>query len=154
MEKTFEKQTETIKDQGEKQVEVLNTLKSENKKLAIEDIIPKSAYNNYEAKEEINKITEIEKTIDREKIVYKASEYTCGFRNFRTIRTFGRDIYNGEITLKEADEDQLKLVDGIEIFNNKTRPQSANKKQEKEIVLENLYKFYDAKKKFLMDLTA
>ena len=65
MGKTFEKQTKTIKDQGEKQVEVLNTLKPENKKLAIEDIIPKSAYNNDEAKEEINKITEIEKTIDR-----------------------------------------------------------------------------------------
>ena len=80
----------------------------------------------------------MEKTIDREKLVYEAPEYTYDFRNFRTIRTFCRDIYNGEITLEEADKDQSKLVDGIEIFNNKARPQNANKKEEKEIVLENL----------------
>ena len=61
--KAFEKQTKMIKDQGEKQVEVLNTLKSENKKIAIEDMIPKSAYNNDEAKEDINKITQIEKIL-------------------------------------------------------------------------------------------
>ena len=29
--------------------------------------------------------------------------------NFKAIRTSGRDIYNGEITLKEADEYQTSL---------------------------------------------
>ena len=53
------------------------------------------------------------------------------------------------VKLKEADEDQSKLVDKIEIFNKKTRPQNDIKKQEKEIVLENLYKFYDAREKVL-----
>ena len=152
LEKVFEKQIETIKDQGKKQVDALNTLKSDNnKKLEIknENIIPKSAYASDEAEEETNKIKEIEKIIEREKLVYEASEYTYDCRNFRIIRTFGRDIYNGEITLEVADEDQSKLVDGIENFNNKTRPQNANKKQEKEIVLENLYKFYDAREKVL-----
>ena len=38
--KAFEKQIKTIEDQGKKQVEALNTLKSNNQ-LTIEDVIPK-----------------------------------------------------------------------------------------------------------------
>ena len=49
MRKAFEKQIKTIKDQGEKQFEALNTLKSNNKKLEIENIIPKSAFATDEA---------------------------------------------------------------------------------------------------------
>ena len=44
MGKAFEKQIKTIEDQGEKQVKALNKLKSDNKKLTIEDVIPKSAF--------------------------------------------------------------------------------------------------------------
>ena len=40
--KAFEKQIKTIEDQGQKQVEGLNTLKSNNKKSEIENIIPKT----------------------------------------------------------------------------------------------------------------
>ena len=59
MGKAFEKQIETIKDQGKKQVDALNSLKSgNNKKLEIknEDIIPKSAFVSDEAREEIKKM--------------------------------------------------------------------------------------------------
>ena len=61
---------------------------------------------NDEAKKELDKIKEIEKTVEREKLVSKASEYTYSFENFRTIRTFGRDSYEGKITLKGAEEYQ------------------------------------------------
>ena len=47
----------------------MNFLKS-NSELAMEDLIPKSAFNNDEAKKEVYKIKEIEKNIDREKLVY------------------------------------------------------------------------------------
>ena len=66
-----------------------------------------------------------------------------------TIRAFGRDIYNSKITLEEADEDQSNLLNSIKDFKNKTRPQNDEKKQEKEIILENLYIFYDAREKIL-----
>ena len=49
MGKAFEKQIKTIKDPGEKQVKALNTLKSDNNKLTIEDVIPKSVFANDEA---------------------------------------------------------------------------------------------------------
>ena len=58
--KAFEKQIKTIEDQGKKQVDALNTLKSNNQ-LTIEDVIPNDALNNDEAKKELDKIKEIEK---------------------------------------------------------------------------------------------
>ena len=60
--KAFEKQIKTIEDQGKKQVDALDTLKS-NSQLTIEDVIPKNALNNDEAKKELNKIKEIEKNV-------------------------------------------------------------------------------------------
>ena len=59
--KAFEKQIRTIEYQEEKQVKALNTLKSGNNKLKIENVIPKIVFANDEAKEEFNKIKEIEK---------------------------------------------------------------------------------------------
>ena len=73
--KGFEKQIKTIEDQGKKQVDVLNTFKSNNQ-LTIEDAIPKNALNNDEAKKELDKIKEIEKNVDREKLIYETNEYT------------------------------------------------------------------------------
>ena len=76
--KASEKQIKTIKDQREKQVAALNTLKSSNQ-LTIEDAIPKNALNNDEAKKELGKIKEIEKNINREKLIYETNEYTYSF---------------------------------------------------------------------------
>ena len=63
--KAFEKQIKTIEDQGKKQVMALNTLKSDNNELTIEDVIPKSVFVNDGAKKELDKIKEIEKNADR-----------------------------------------------------------------------------------------
>ena len=108
--KAFEKQIKTIEDQRQKQVQALKTFKSDKEKLTIEDMIQKSALNNHEAIKELDKIKEIENAIDREKLVFRASEYTYNFRNFQTIRTLGRDIYEGKITLEEANTGQDNLL--------------------------------------------
>ena len=79
--KAFEKQIKTTEDQGQKQVEALNTLKSNNQ-LAIEDVIPKNALNNDDAKKELNKIKEIEKNVEGEKLIYETSKYTYQFKDF------------------------------------------------------------------------
>ena len=132
--KAFDKQIETIEDQGKKQVDALNTLNLIiMKKLQIknENIIPKSASASDEAKEEINRILKVEKSVDREKLVYDSGKYTYDFRMFNTIRTFGEDLYEGKITLEEADEDQSDLTDMINEFTKETRPRNSGKKQEK-----------------------
>ena len=94
-------------------------------------MIPKNALNNDEAKKELDKIKEIEKNVDREKFIYETNEYTYSFKNFQTTKTFGRDIYEGNITLKEADEYQAELLVEIVKFKKKAKPGSPEKKKEK-----------------------
>ena len=126
--KAFQKQIKTIEDQSKKQVDALNTLKSNNQ-LTIENVIPKNALNNNEAKKELGRIKEIEKNIDREKLVYEIDEYTYIFKNVQTITTFGPDIYEDKITIKEADEYQADLLTEIMSFRKNTKPRSQKKKQ-------------------------
>ena len=82
-------------------------------------------------KKQIDKAKEIEKAVDREKLVYRATKYTCNLKTFRIIRTFDRDIYEGKFTLKEADENQPNLLNGIRNFRDKARPQNDKKKTRK-----------------------
>ena len=148
MEKAFGKKIKTIEDQDEKQAEALNKLKPNNQ-LTIEDVIPENALNSDEAKKELDKIKEIETNVDTEKLVYETDEYTYSFKNVQTIKTFARDIYKGEITIKEADEYQTDLLTEILDLRKYTKPRSEEKKQEKEIVLQNLYKLFEGKEKIL-----
>ena len=68
--KDFKKQIKTIEDQGQKQVDALNTLKSNNQ-LTIEDTIPKNAVINDKAKKELDKIKKIDENLDRDKLMYE-----------------------------------------------------------------------------------
>ena len=144
--RAFEKQIKTNEDQGQKEVDALNTLKPNNQ-LTIEDVIPKNALNDNEARKELDKIKEIEKNLVREKLIYERNEYTYSFKNFQTIKTFGRDIYEGKITIEEADKYQTDLLVEIMNFRKNTKPRSQEKKQEKEIVLKNLYNFFEGREK-------
>ena len=90
-----------------------------------------------------------QKKIQTEKLIYKTNEYTYSFKNFQTIKTFGRDIYEGKITIEEANEYQTDLLAEIMNFRKNTKPRSQEKKQEKEIVLKNLYNFFEGREKIL-----
>ena len=65
--KALEKQRKTIEDQGEKQVDALKT--SYKKLPSIKDFIPTEKFN-LEIINEIKRIEEIEKNVDRDKMVY------------------------------------------------------------------------------------
>ena len=153
MGKAFEKETKTIEDQGKKQIDALNTLKSNNQ-LTIGDVIPENTLNNYEAKKELDEIKEIEKNVDREKLIYETNEYTYSFKNFQTIKTFGRDIYEGKITIKEADEYQANLLTEIMNFRKNTKPRSQEKNEKKKLFFKTCIIFLRVEKKFLMLLKA
>ena len=57
-------------------------------------------------------------------------------QQFETIRTFGKNICAGKITLNNADKDQINLLLEIIDFNKNTKPRnSSNKKNKKEILL-------------------
>ena len=55
-------------------------------------MIPENALNNDEAKKEFDKIKQMEKNVDREKLIYKTNECTCSFKNVQTIKTFVMNI--------------------------------------------------------------
>ena len=72
---------------------------------------------------------------------------TYSFKNFQTIKTFGRDTYEDKITIDEANEYQTDLLAEIINFRKITKPRCQEKKQEKQIVLENLYNFFEPREK-------
>ena len=145
--KAFDKQIKTIEDQSKKQVDALNTLKSDNKlEIKDKDIIPESSFANDESRKELNKIKEMEESIDRSKLVYKTDSNTFDFRKFNTVRTFGK---NGKITLEEADESQSDLFNEIKTFNEKTRPKVFWSREMKEITLDHVNNLYEAREMVL-----
>ena len=91
----------------------------------------------------------MEESIDGEKLVYKTDKHTFDFRKFNTIRTFGKDIYNGKITLEEADESQSDLLNEIKTFNDKARPKATWHKEMEEDVLNNVNNLYEAREMVL-----
>ena len=105
---------------------------------------------NDKAKKELDKIKEIEKTVDREILVCKTNKYTYSFDNFQTMKTFGKDIYDGTITLKEDNDYQGDLFDEIMNFKKITKPKSPEKKQETKLFLKTCIISLRIEKKFLM----
>ena len=105
--KAFEKQTKSIKDQGKKQVNALKSLKPSDKELTpIKDFIPEEDLNP-EIINEIKKIEEEEKKVNRGKMVYKATNKTYDFRNFKTICAFGNEIRNNVIDMITANAERM-----------------------------------------------
>ena len=136
--KALEKQRRTIKDQGEKQVVVLESLKLSDKKLpSIKDFIPTENLNP-EIINEIKRIEEIEKKVDRSKMVYKGTNKTYDFRNFKTIRAFGNEIRNNVISFDTANTEQTNLLSYIIDFTKKTKPQNPTQKNLRADVLDGM----------------
>ena len=122
--KAFEKQTKTIEDQVKKQVVALESLKTSNKELppiknfvSIENLNP-------EIIGEIKRIEQHEKLVDRDKMVYKATNKTYGFRSFKTIRAYGNEIRNNVIDMDTANTEQANLTYYIKDFMTKTKPRN------------------------------
>ena len=135
--KAFEKQTKTIEDQGEKQVVTLESLKDSDKKLTpIKDFIPIENLNP-EIINEIKRIEEIEKQVDRNKMVYKGSNKTYDFRSFKTICAFGNEIRNNIIGLDTANTEQASLLSYISDFME-TKPRDPEKRKLRSDVLNSV----------------
>ena len=136
--KAIEKQIKAIKDQGEKQVVALESLKDSDKKLtSIKDFIPIENLNP-EIINEIKRIEEIEKNVDRNRMVYKRTNETYDFRNFKTIRAFGNEIRNNFISLDTANLEQANLLSYINDFIRKTKRRNPEKRKLRSDVLDSV----------------
>ena len=87
--------------------------------------------------------------MDREKLVYYIDKRVYYFRTFKTIRTFGRNIYEGKITIDDADDEQSYLALEIDHFIKDTRPTSAINNQQRKIVIKNLHDLLKGREMFL-----
>ena len=125
----------TIKDQGEKQVVALKT--SYKKLPSIKDFVPTEKFNP-EIIAEIKRIEEIEKNVDRDKMVYEGTSRNYGFRGFKTIRTYGNDIRNNVTSLKAANLEKVNLMAHIHDFVKSTKPQDPKQKKLKSDVLDSV----------------
>ena len=135
--KALGKQRKTIEDQGEKQVDILESLKDSDKKLpSIKDFIPMENLNP-EIINEIKRIEEIEKKVDRSRMVYKGTNKTYDFRNFKTIRAFGKEIRNNIISLDTVNIEQANLLSYINDFI-KIKPRDPVKKKLKSDVFNSV----------------
>ena len=76
--KTFEKQPKTIEDQGEKQVKSLGDLKLKKQIKSIKGIFPEG-HKSVKIKNEINRIKEYEKTINRDNMIYHSNKEPFSF---------------------------------------------------------------------------
>ena len=83
------------------------------------------------------------KKVNRDNMIYYSSKEPFDFRMFKTIRSFGDDIYSTKITINEADPEQSDLVQYILNFYNKTRPKNKDdKKNKKKNVINSTQNLY------------
>ena len=86
---------------------------------------------------------EIEKYVDRDKMVYKSANKTYNFRSFKTIRTFGNKIRNNVISMTTENTEQANLLNHIEDFIKKTKPRDPILKKLKEDVLTSVLSLFN-----------
>ena len=124
MRKASEKDTKTIKDQGEKQVNALKSLEFSDKQLlSIKDFVSKERLNP-EIANEIEKIEEEERKADRSKMVCEGSSKTYDFRKFKTIHGFGSEFRNNIINMSMANDEKNLLSKHIREFESKAAPKN------------------------------
>ena len=64
-------------------------------------------------------------------MIYYSSKEQFNFKTFKTIRSFGENIYGDTITMKEVDEEQADLIEYILNFDNKARLKNRDDKKNK-----------------------
>ena len=71
-------------------------------------------------------------------MVYKGTNKTYDFRNFKTIRTFGNEIRNNVISLDTANIEQANLLSYVYDFSKKTRPRNPAQRQLKADIVDSV----------------
>ena len=70
-------------------------------------------------------------------MVYKSTNKTYDFRNFKTIRAFGSETRNNVINMETANVEQINLIIYIKDFANKRKPWDHELKELKKEVLDS-----------------
>ena len=83
-------------------------------------------YLNEEATYQLNKTAEMENELDGYYFIYKTGnkkkDKTYDFWKFKTMRSFGIELSNNNLSLDDILEQWIRLKDDIDIFKESTRP--------------------------------
>ena len=116
MEKSFEKQIKTLEDQGKKQVDALESLKTKEQTKAItyddESLEQKEEGYNKLFDKKLDEIQELSREIDYKNLDYNFRTKASGSINFIKFKgpfSLFRKIRDGDISLEIAQEDQEKF---------------------------------------------
>ena len=68
----------------------------------------------------------MENKLNRNNLIYETGnnkkDKTCDCQQYKTIKCFGREIYNNGLSLDDAHEQQIRIKDHIDFFNESTNP--------------------------------
>ena len=96
----------------------------------------------------MKKIAEMENNL-----IYKSSnkkkDKTYDFQKFKTIRSFGREIYNNDLSQNDAHELQIRLKYDIDVLKESTKPKESVKEEEKAVTLKNVIELLNGRQKAL-----
>ena len=155
------KQTKTIEDQGGKQIKVIQEkrpMKSIEKfTYDINDspivLKEKEIYNKL-TEESFEKINNLDKMIDIDKLVfkYKGNTPDKDFSKFDNAFDFINKIRDREICLNEAKDDQTKLKSGMVEIKKVQKKYLSRENKEARINIENLYNARKAAIDFLINI--
>ena len=87
-------------------------------------------------------------------MIYYSSKEPFAFRIFKTIRSFGDDIYSGKITINEANQEQDDLVEYILILIIKPDQKVRMIKKNKENVFNTAKNLYEGRELVINDFTS
>ena len=156
MEKSFEKQIKTLEDQGKKQVDALESLKTKEQTKAItyddESLEQKEEGYNKLFDKKLDEIQELSREIDYKNLNYNFTTKASGSINFIKFKgpfSLFRKIRDGDISLEIAQEDQEKFKKEF------SQIKSGNPKQKSEMQLytiRNIKNLYDSRQKLLIYL--
>ena len=148
--KAFEKQIKTIEDQGEKQVKAIQNQRQ------IETVESNKGVDNESHKifdklsyERMSEIKDLSRQIDLNNLTYyfkNKSVSPINFTGFKASLHLYRDIFDGNIELEKAEEDQKQFkLDLNEV--TKGNPKKQSKDQIKTI--ENIKNCYESREKVI-----
>ena len=101
-----------------------------------------------EIKNEIDEIKKWEERI-RWKELCKTNKNKYDLQQSEAKKSFGDSIYNGKISIDEADIDRSSLLNGLKDFNDRARPKTAQDENKKWNIYKSAYALYESRELIL-----
>ena len=148
--KSFEKQINTIKDQGEKQIEALESLKKKEITSESDDnntSITKEVYDKI-LEERMNEILKIRKKIDYDNLIYnfKGNTDPINIAKFEGPIYIYDDMKNGKTTLQQIEKQQKDFKKEL---NEITSKNPKHKSDDQLYIIENVKNLYNSRQKVI-----